>query len=383
MNRPVSLARILCVLALLVATGCRSGGGGRAAPEGTGAGDPHAGDARPGADATAYGDGWIWTAPGPAWVGLPAADGKEVTFTYGHQHLVLLDADGRRQWDTYRLGLRDVAPRLGADVVVAATDDGVAAFRRSDGVALWDTPLAERANSPVMARSLAITTTWEGSLAAFHLADGKVAWRVALPGPSLGPPATDGSVVLATWDRSGTRSGGVVAIDASTGRQRWAVPLPGGGISGPTLTGAGTAVVVAGDLAAHALALTTGEERWRTALGGAGSPEVPPLAVDDRSVLVAHRLGGLDLLDVATGRRSWKVATDGAAMRGGPIAGPAGTFALTLDDGRLLLAGPTRDTEFLRPPAGRVSGIATGPGGFLVSSQREAPVNTVEAGPAW
>jgi len=141
--------------------------------------------------------------------------------------------------------------------------------------------------------------------------------------------------------------------------------------------------MVAGDLAAHALALTGGQERWRTPVDGAGSPEVPPLAVDDRSVLVAHRLGGLDLLDAGTGSRSWRVATDGAAVRGGPAVGPAGSYAFPLDDGRVLLAGPNRRTELLQPPDGRVSGVATGPGGLLVSTTREAVVNRVEAGTAW
>ncbi|HET7722079.1 MAG TPA: hypothetical protein VFK43_19060, partial [Acidimicrobiales bacterium] len=74
---------------------------------------------------------------------------------------------------------------------------------------------------------------------------------------------------------------------------------------------------------------------------------------------------------------------DGAAVRGGPVMGPAGSYALALDDGRVLLAGPKRDTELVRPPAGRVSGLVVGPGGWLVASLREAAVNTVEAGPLW
>ncbi len=384
MTSPVTLVRILCSLALLVAVGCRSGGGPGdegAAAEGA-AGGEVARPAAPGADARPEGEGWVWTAPPPAWIGMPTADDREIAFTYGHQHLVVLDAKGRLQWDVYRLGLRDVAPRLGPASVVAATDDGLAAFARSDGSAIWDTALAERANTPVLVGRLAVTTTWEGSVVALGLDDGKVAWRMALPGPSLGPAATDGTTVVATWDRPEQRSGGAVAFDASTGRQRWAVALPGGGISAPTVAG-GSAVLVAGDLAAHALAMATGEERWRAPVDGAGSPEVPPLAVDDRSVLVAHRLGGLDLLDAATGRRTWKVATDGAAVRGGPVVGTDGSFAFPLHDGRVLLAGPTRETELLGPPSGRISGVATGPGGFLVGTTREAMVNTVEAGPGW
>ena len=381
MSRPVSLAPILCLLALL-AGGCRSAGPGGEVPEPRAQGaERNAG--RTGSDATPAGKGWAWTAPPPACMGLPGADDREIAFTYGHQHLVLLDAEGRLMWDVYRLGLRDVAPRLTPEAVVVATDDGMAAFRRSDGGKIWDATVAERVNTPVIAGRLAVASTWEGTVIGFDLADGKVAWRAAMPGPSLGPPATDGTTVVATWDRADRRTGGAVAIEASTGRQRWAVPLPGGGISGPTVTPSGSAVAVAGDLAAHALALSSGEPRWRTPVEGAGSAEVPPLVVDARSVLVAHRLGGLDLLDASTGRRTWQVASDGAAVRGGPALGPEGSYAFPLDDGRVLLAGHRRRTELLRPPAGRISGLARGPGGLLVTTVREAPVNSVEAGPAW
>jgi outer membrane protein assembly factor BamB len=210
-----------------------------------------------------------------------------------------------------------------------------------------------------------------------------VAWTVALPGPALGPPATDGTAAVFAWDRANQRTGGAVALEAATGRQRWAVPLPGGGVSAPALVPGGPAVLVAGDLAAHALAMSTGAERWRTPLEGAGSAEVPPFAVDATSVLVAHRLGGLDLLDAATGRRTWQVRTDGAAVRGGPVVGRPGHYAFPLDDGRVLLAGPGVETRLVRPPAGRISGLAVGPRGWLVGSTREAKVNTVEAGPNW
>nr|MDQ3643461.1 PQQ-binding-like beta-propeller repeat protein [Actinomycetota bacterium] len=253
MTRPVSLARILCLLALLAAAGCRSAGPGGGAPEPGAQGGEHNG--RPGADATPAGNGWAWTAPPPAWIGMPAADDREIAFTYGHQHLVLLDADGRLMWDVYRLGLRDVAPLLTAEAVVAATDHGMAAFRRSDGANIWEATEAERVNTPVVAGRLVVASTWEGTVIAFDLVDGKAAWRAALPGPSLGPPATDGTTVVVTWDRADRRTGGAVAIDAATGRQRWAAPLPGGGISAPTVTPNGSAVAVAGDLAAHALAL--------------------------------------------------------------------------------------------------------------------------------
>lgn len=385
MIRPVNLVRILCVLALLLGVGCQSrpsrGGSTEAGTEAGAAPSRPAGGGGP--DARPEGAGWVWTVPPPAWAGMPAADERDIAFTYGHQHLVLLDDKGRRRWDVHRLGLRDEAPRLGPELVLAATDDGLAAFARSDGSKLWDTGLAERANTPVIAGRLAVTSTWEGAVVGLDLASGTVVWRVALPGPALGPPATDGATVVVNWDRTDLRRGGAVALDAATGRQRWAAALPGGGISAPTLTSTGLVVMVAGDLAAHGIDISSGHELWRTPVEGAGSPEAPPVAVEGGSVLVAHRLGGLDLLDATTGRRAWTVATDGASVRGAPAAGPNGSYALPLNDGRVLLAGPSRETELLRPPAGRISGVATGPGGFLVGATRESTVNTVEAGPAW
>ena len=373
MKRALALLVALLTVAL---TGCRSGTGtgeGSAPPpaEVSGAGAP-----------SVEGVAWAWEAPPDASTGMPAADDREVAFTYGHQYLVVLDAGGRERWKTARLGLRDVAPRLGSDLAVAATDDGVAAFRRADGSKAWDTPLAARANTPVISGRLAVTSTWEGQLVGLALADGKVAWTTPLPGGAIAPPAGDGTTVVAAWQREDHRGAGVVAVDGATGRIRWTVPLEPGGMGGPTVTPDGTVVLVAGDLGAHALDLRDGKERWRTQLRGAGSPEVPPVAVDAASVLVAHRLGGLDLLDLATGQRLWEVDTDGVMVRGGPVVGPAGSFAFPLDYGRMVLAGPGRETESRQAPA-RISGLATGPGGLLVAATRGAAVNTVAATPHW
>ncbi|HEX2046271.1 MAG TPA: PQQ-binding-like beta-propeller repeat protein [Acidimicrobiales bacterium] len=363
-------AALVAVLACLLA-GCRSG--------------PQTGGAPPPPPTTAVEDDgvtWDWTAPANASVGMPAADDREVAFTYGHQHLVLLDADGRELWQAARLGLRDVAPRLAGELVLAATDDGMAAFRRADGSKAWDATLAARANTPVVSGSVAVTSTWEGHLVGLGLADGKVVWKSDLPGGAIAPAAGDGSTAVAVWQRQDQRAAGAVAVDGATGRRRWAVALEPGGVGGPAVTPDGAVVMVAGDLAAHALALADGKERWRTELAGAGSPEVPPAVVDDGSVLVAHRLGGLDLLDSATGRRLWQTDADGIAVRGGPVVGPRGSFAFPLDDGRLMLAGPGRNVE-LRQAPGRISGLATGPRGLLVAATRGSAQNAVGATPKW
>ncbi len=142
-------------------------------------------------------------------------------------------------------------------------------------------------------------------------------------------------------------------------------------------------VVVAGDSAAHALAADSGTERWRVDVGGSGSPEDAPLDAGGGATLVADRLGGMALLDAADGRSRWHTNSDGAAVRGGPAGpGPGGTFALPLEDGRLMLAGPGRPAVLVDPP-GRVSGVATGPGGTLLVAVREAADNDLTASTGW
>ena len=368
-------------------TGCDPGSGTDASPP------PHAADGRA-TDAvpqSAAEEAWRWPAPPPGSVGMPAVDGDGVAAAYGHLRLVLLDLDGTMRWELERVGLRDVAPALTPDLVVAATEEGVVAVERSTGTVRWDTEVAERANTPVVVGGRAVVSTWEGSLTAFDLADGRVAWRTALPGPAIGPAVTDGTAVVVTWESTFGDAAGAMAVEGGDGRQRWSVPLEPGGVSGPAIValpaggdgaapggpeGSGSvAVLVAGDIAAHGLELADGTERWRIPTKGRGSPEVPPLALGGGEVLVAHRLAGLVLVDGATGDPRWGTSTKGAAVRGGPAGpGPDGPFAFPVDDGRLLVAGPGSETITLDWP-GRVSGVAAAPDGLIVVATREARAN--------
>jgi outer membrane protein assembly factor BamB len=365
----------------LGAVGCGGGGGGDS-------GRGKESDATAPSAAAPPATAWEWTAPDPAYAGMPAADGDDVVATYGTVGLVLLNGvDGTVRWKAQRVDLRDVAPRLAPNVVLAAADDGVVAFERTTGEVRWDTKLRERANTPVVVGGRAVVSTWEGSLVALDLADGSVAWRTGLPGPALGPAATDGTVVVATWEAESGRTAGAVAVEAADGRQRWAVPLDPDGVSGPAVAGAGgdapVVVVVAGDIAAHGLDLADGHERWHTDTEGAGSPEVPPLPLGDGQVLVAHRLGGLALLDAGTGRSRWTASSNGVAVRGGPAgASPEGPFAFPLDDGRVLVAAPAQESGYVGG-TGRVSGVAVGPGGILVIGTREGPDNGLIALSGW
>jgi outer membrane protein assembly factor BamB len=319
---------------------------------------------------------------------MPGTDDAGVAATFGHSHVVLLDGSGKVRWTVDHAQVRDVAPRLTADAVLVATEDGLVALDRPTGALRWTASIGERANAPAVAAGVAVVSTWEGSLVGVDIADGSVEWRTPLPGPALGPAAVSGGAAVASWEGDHGNGAGVVAVDAATGRQRWATAVPPDGVSAPAAVaapGAGGSVVVvaAGDIAAHALSADTGVERWRSDLGGAGSPEDAPLDAGGGAVLVADRLGGMALLDAADGRSRWHVTSDGAAVRGGPAGpGPGGGYALPLEDGRLLLAGPGRPTT-LADPAGRVSGVAVGPGDALVVGVREAVDNTLTASTGW
>jgi outer membrane protein assembly factor BamB len=380
---PFLLVALLCALALV---GCGGGADDGHPPAGATTADrPPATSAPSGAAAERaieVEEAWRWPAPPPGNVGMPAADDEGVAATYGHLRVVLLDPDGSPQWELERPGLRDVAPALTADLVVAATEEGVLAVDRANGRLRWDTPVGERANSPVIARGMAVVSTWEGSLIAFDLADGHVVWRAALPGPALGPAATDGTAVAVTWEAAHGEGAGAVVVEAADGRPRWSVSLEPGGVSGAAMVAvpdedASVVVAVAGDLGAHGLDLADGSERWRAEAEGKGSPEVPSLPLPaDGQVLVAHRLAGLMLVDAGTGAERWiGSANRGVAVRGGPAGtGSEGPFAFPIDDGRLFLVGPGLEPRVLDWP-GRVSGVAMTADGLLLVGTREARAN--------
>ncbi|MGH9189014.1 MAG: PQQ-binding-like beta-propeller repeat protein [Acidimicrobiales bacterium] len=319
---------------------------------------------------------WRWDAPPLASVGMPAADADSVVATFGHVGVVLLGHDGRERWRSTSVGVRDVAPLLTADLVVASTESGMVAFDRRTGEPRWEVELGDRPNTPVAAGGMAVASTWGGSVIAVDLAGGRELWRRQLPGAALGPVATDGNVAAVTWEAEGGDAAGIAAFDGRTGRPTWSAPLPPEGVSSPALV-ADRLVVVAGDGSALALDAATGAVAWRTAVGGAGSPEVPPLPVGDQ-VVVAHRLGGLAVLDSRSGRLEWQAGTGSAAVRGGPGGPlPSGRHALPLDDGRLMVAGPGGG-EILDPP-GMVSGIVTVGRGVLIVAIAGADQNRLYA----
>lgn len=313
---------------------------------------------------------WHLDVPTPAYAGMPAADHTSIAYTWGHSRLVLASGDGRQFWAATMVGLRNVAPLLAPNRVFAATDDGVVAYDRTTGRQVWEQQeLGDWASTPVLAGSVVAVTTWYGRLVGIDAATGRVLWETQVGPKSYGPPATDGSVVVAVAVEE------VVAVDAATGVERWRVPLAPDEIGGPAVVD-GAAVMVAGDRVIHALELADGAPRWTVPTRGAGSPEVPPVAGPDGSVVVTDRMGTVSVIDMRSGALRWRARGAGAAAVGGPAA-VGDAVAQPVEAGTLLIArGPDR---LLLDPPGRVSGVATGPNGYLIVATREARANRVTA----
>lgn len=323
-------------------------------------------------EAPAASSEWKWTAP-RGYVGMPAADRHGVVASYAKSWLIALDQRGRPQWEARDDSLRDVAPLLLDDAVVAATEIGLAAFDRADGQVRWRADVGDRSNTPVLADPYTlVTTTWDGRIVGVDLVSGARRWEYVLPDAVFGPPAARDGIAIATW------SAGMTAVDVATGEPRWRIDLPVGGTSSPAAVG-DVVVVVAGDAAAHAFDVATGQRQWRTEVGAEGSEEVPPAAARG-GVVVADRLGNVAMLSAASGKLTWRAEGEGAAVRGGPAIATRrnqAVIALPVDDGRVLLAGPSR--REIVDPGGRVSGVVATPDGLIVVATREVATNGLEA----
>lgn len=334
---------------------------------------------------------WRWRPPPPASVGMPAAGGDDVLVTFGHTFIVSVGGDGAERWRTRRLGVREETPVLTPNLVVVPTDDGLVALERSTGHVRWDVRLGrstaavpdpdDAASTPVLAGGTVLTCLSGGALVAVDAVSGAVRWRVRLAGRSDGPPATDGAAVVATWDPERGDGAGIAAFDVATGAQRWSAPLDAGAVSAPGIAGTGhsaIAVAVDHDLAAKAFDVSTGRRVWAARLGGAGSPEVPPLPVGADRVLVADRLAGVTLFDVR-GHRIWSARADAAAVRGGPAGPtPSGRYVMPLYDGKVLVTarGGSRTVD---APGGLSNGAAVTPDGVVLVSTAQGQDNQLVA----
>ena len=187
----------------------------------------------------------------------------------------------------------------------------------------------------------------QGSVAALDALTGAVSWQREIPhhvDPS-GPTATITPVVAGDVLVAGARDGPVYAFDRASGSIRWKMqPFPIPQASIPAHIRDVHALATCGDVVfvgststlVAALDARSGQEFWRTAGSLASADGV---SCDGRSVFVMRPLGGLQVIDAATGQERWEIGypdndfwtgvlTEGDRVYGG---GMEGLYALRYD----------------------------------------------------
>ena len=261
--------------------------------------------------------------------------------------------DGSELWSTQLDGLNPWAA-IGADTVVVSSATGWVAVERATGLVRWrvpsgETPGAVAIATPADRSPVAIVATDEGGLAALDLGTGAVVWSERMPGVLRGVPVTAGGSVALVWEREDVR---VLMVDAATGEIRWQQPIPERAgtpaVSGETLVvGAGTGD---GDGRAFAFGIGDGSPRWKTEVGASFQPDSQP-TIDGNDVFLVDELGGVDRLDLRSGRRIWHRALGEAVLIARPVVVGDGVSRAA---GGVVVTDAAREVVTLDRATGRV-----------------------------
>jgi len=173
-------------------------------------------------------------------------------------------------------------------------------------------------SSPAVSQARVFAGSGDGRLYALDRATGKIVWRFAAGGPVHASPAVAGGLVVAA-----TIAGRIFAVDERSGRLRWsmrtgpALPFntfPAGDwdlfASSPTVVGS-SVVIGTPDGAIQALDLKTGKRRWRVQTQG--RVRATP-AVEDGLVVAGSFDGRVYAIDLATGAERWVHRTEGDTL---------------------------------------------------------------------
>jgi outer membrane protein assembly factor BamB len=252
----------------------------------------------------------------------------------GDQDLFALDIrDGSIVWRAAPQGAIDIGrlrPVTWNELVFAGSSNGyVFAVEISTGQVRWSRQLGLSSQygvftSPVVDGTLYVTTVDfdiasngepQGGVAAIDALTGEVVWNREIPHhvDPTGPTATISPVVASSVVVAGSRDGPLYAFDRATGAVRWKhAPLPThatnpaairdihwlASCSGKVYFGTSSSTLVA------AVDPETGSELWRTAPSTASAE---PVWCDNEVVIVMRPLGGIEVLDAATGSKRWEL----------------------------------------------------------------------------
>lgn len=290
-------------------------------------------------------DGWLhafepdgklaWEFQGSGSFGAPPAidAGTVYAGSSGGVLYALELATGKLRWSydaKEELGTRPTV--AGGLVLVASLEDTVLAIDARSGAWRWQHRRDARegfsirgAADVVVRGGSAFAAFSDGTVAALELSSGSPRWEKKL--------APDGKYVdVDSLALGGGRlfaaaySGAVLAVDPDSGKVLWQVAVP----DATRLAVVGGALVVVSTKEIQALSLDRGAVTWRTPIGE-GAPAAPPVEAG-RWLAVPTAMGGLQLLDPATGRRV-RVFDGGQGVNG--------TFAAARGRGYVLANGGT------------------------------------------
>lgn len=234
-----------------------------------------------------------------------------------------LSADPRQLWRT-AAGRGSLGPvALGdAVAVVASVDRWVTALDLRTGRPYW----RKRAEAPMGVGALVgggkvyvAELGGGGRVVAMRLRDGKRLWRRAV-GAVSSPMVLDGGTIYGV-----SRDGRAFALRADDGRPRWQRVVGGGSRTGPLVLRGLVALVTVADTLVVLDAASGRVEARRALPGGVAAPLA---RMDDSTLAVASPGGWMAAVALPSGEVRWRVDT-GAPVAGSPAVTRDTLFALT------------------------------------------------------
>ncbi len=206
--------------------------------------------------------------------------------------------------------------------------------------------------SPIVVDGIAYIGTTGGVVNAVDTRDGKIRWTFSVGAPIFGSVAVTDDAVYVAAD-----NGFLYRLQREDGKERWRYALGDGDIARvlphpqvfewdwqgaqPVVAG-DTVYIGAGDGGLHAVALDTGQRRWRFDTRGAIRNAV---AVDDARVYVGSLDHHIYALARADGREQWRNDT-GAAVDAAPVLHEGRVLVGNRGAGLLSIDATTGETKW-------------------------------------
>jgi eukaryotic-like serine/threonine-protein kinase len=301
---------------------------------------------------------------------------------------------GGIKWQVRTGGAVRSSPAVTTTHVFVGSGDGkLYALDRSTGEVTWSFNAGGSVDaSPAVAQGLVVAATLAGRIFAVDEGSGRLRWSLQT-GPAL-PANTSPAGGWDLWASSpvivgsaiiiGGPDGGVYSLDLATGRQRWRAQINGRVRATPAVHN-GFVVVGSWGGRIYALDLRTGSERWvhRTEGDTLDSKKFgfdrravqSSAAIADGSVYVGSRDGAVYALDLATGKRRWRVSHRGSWVIGSPTVHASKVFAGSSDGHFIHALDPRTGQEIWNLPTGAnvlASPLAVGNSLIIATARTDA-----------